>query len=80
MVAKFSVVPLPLLPDALQTWLYWQPLRGLADVPFRIYTGHIPVATCLDDLALQFAWTGLLVLAGHRLLARGLGRLVVQGG
>ena len=37
------IVPLPLFPDWLQPFLYWQPFRGMADVPFHVYSGHIPV-------------------------------------
>ena len=35
------IIPLPLFPDWLQPLLYWQPFRGLADVPYRIYGGNI---------------------------------------
>ena len=42
-------VPLPLFPDWLQPLLYWQPFRGLADVPYRIYGGNIdPHAAVLE--------------------------------
>jgi ABC-2 type transport system permease protein len=74
------VVPLPLFPDWLQPMLYWQPFRGLADVPFRIYSGHIPVADAVLELALQAAWALLVVVFGMQLLQVARRRLVVQGG
>jgi ABC-2 type transport system permease protein len=74
------VVPLPLFPDWLQPLLFWQPFRGLADVPYRIYSGHIPVADALFELAMQAGWTALAILAGMRLLDVARRRLVVQGG
>lgn len=74
------VVPLPLFPDWLQPLLYWQPFRGVADVPFRIYSGHIGISDALPELAVQWLWFGLIVVFGFWLLDRASKRLVVQGG
>lgn len=74
------VVPLPLFPDWLQGFLYWQPFRGMADVPFRIYSGHIAPAEAFAEIALQGGWVVLLVMFGMWLLRRARYRLVVQGG
>jgi ABC-2 type transport system permease protein len=74
------VIPLPLFPDWAQGFLFWQPFKGLADVPFRIYSGHIPVEAAFGEIALQLAWTGVIVAFGMWLLARAGRRLVVQGG
>ena len=67
-------------PDWLQPFLHWQPLRGLADVPYRIYSGNIAVSTAFVEILQQFAWGIVLVGVGYALLARGTTRLVVQGG
>lgn len=82
LVTVFSglVVPLPLFPDWLQPLLYWQPFRGLADVPYRIYSGHIDPHSAVFEILLQFAWTGVIVLGGYALMAYGKSRIVVQGG
>jgi len=74
------IIPLPLFPDFLQPLLDIQPFRGLGDVPFRLFTGNIPVAGLPAVLAHQLAWTAILVLSGRLLLSRALRRLVVQGG
>ncbi len=74
------IVPLPLFPDWLQPFLYWQPFRGLADVPFRIYSGHIDPQSAVFEILLQFAWAGVIVLGGYALMACGKSRVVVQGG
>lgn len=74
------VVPLPLYPDWLQGVLFWQPFRGLADVPFRIYSGHIPPHAAVVEIALQLGWSALIVGFGMWLLGRGGQRVVVQGG
>ena len=74
------VVPLPLFPDWAQPVLELLPFRGLADLPFRLYSGHIPPGQIWGVLANQGAWTLGLVVLGRWLLARGTRRLVVQGG
>jgi ABC-2 type transport system permease protein len=74
------VVPLPLFPDWLQPLLFWQPFRGLADVPFRIYSGHIPADQAWLDIGLQVVWCAVVIGFGIGLLTRAARRLVVQGG
>jgi ABC-2 type transport system permease protein len=75
-----NVVPLPLFPDVLQGVLYWQPFRGLADVPFRIYSGNIGAHAALFEILLQLVWTALIVGIGYLVLDRARARVVVQGG
>ncbi len=75
-----SIAPLPFFPDWAQTILAWLPFRGLMDTPFRLYIGHITLSEALPALGHQLAWTGVLVLIGRWALARGLRRVVVQGG
>lgn len=74
------VVPLPMFPDWLQPLLFWQPFKGLADVPFRIYSGHIAADRAVLEILLQFGWCALIVGFGVFLLGRASRRLVVQGG
>ena len=74
------LIPIPLFPNWAQPLLNFLPFRDLADVPFRIYMGHIPLAQVPVLLFHQLAWTTALILAGRWLLARGMSRLVVQGG
>ena len=81
-VSVFSglIVPLPLFPDWAQSFLFWQPFKGLADVPFRIYSGSIPVSSAGAEILLQCAWVAVIVGLGVALLARARTKLVVQGG
>lgn len=74
------VIPLPLFPDWLQPLLFWQPFKGLADVPFRIYSGHIETGQALLEIALQSGWCLAIAGFGMALLGRACRRLVVQGG
>ncbi len=82
LVTVFSglIVPLPLFPDWLQPLLNWQPFRGLADVPYRIYSGNIPPADIAGELLFVLVWTIALVWLGRLILFRGVRRMVVQGG
>lgn len=73
-------IPLPLFPDWLQGFLYWQPFRGLADVPFRIYSGNIAARAAGFEILLQLIWTALIVAFGYFVLERARARVVVQGG
>ena len=74
------LIPLPLFPDWAQRALGWSPFAGLVDLPFRIYSGHIAGAEIASAIARQLGWTLVLVVFGRWLLARGLRRVVVQGG
>ena len=74
------IVPLPLFPDWMQPFLEWQPFRGLCDVPYRIYSGNIPMAEAANEIVFTLAWTAVIVCFGRYLLSRGVRRLVVQGG
>jgi ABC-2 type transport system permease protein len=74
------IVPLPLLPDWAQPVLRVLPFAGLVDLPFRIFTGHIAPGAAGWVLLHQLTWTLAFVVAGRWLLARGLSRVVVQGG
>jgi len=80
LVFSGMVIPLPLFPDWLQPVIKLLPFRGLCDVPFRIYAGHIPPSEYLHELLLQSAWIVGLIILGRWVLSRGMHRLVVQGG
>jgi ABC-2 type transport system permease protein len=79
-VLSGQLLPIPLFPHWAQVALGFLPFRGLIDVPFRMYMGHIPPGQLGVQLGQQLAWTVALILLGRRLLARGLRRLEVQGG
>ena len=75
-----QLVPLALYPDWLQPALKFLPFSGMLDAPFSLYLGTVPPSGVVGVLAHQLAWTLCFVLLGRFLLARGLKRLVVQGG
>jgi ABC-2 type transport system permease protein len=82
LVTFFSgmLIPLPLFPDWVQPIVQALPFAGLVDLPFRVFTGHIPARASVAVVQRQLLWTLALVLAGRWLLSRGLRRVIVQGG
>ena len=74
------VIPLPMLPDWCQPLIAVLPFRGLLDTPFRIYMGALSGSDAVAALLHQLLWVTALMLLGRAILARGVRRLVVQGG
>ena len=80
LVLTGMMVPLPLLPDGLQTMLRLQPFAGIMDLPIRLFCGELPPGALPEVLALQLFWTAVMLLLGRYLIGRGLKRLEVAGG
>ena len=80
MLLSGMAVPIPLFPDWSQRLLELLPFAGLVDTPARFFTGQLAADRIWLFLARQLIWTGILVIWGRRRLARGLKRVVVQGG
>lgn len=74
------IVPIPLMPVWLQRVAYVLPFRLASDLPFRIYSGNIPVGEGIINIFIQIMWLSVLVLMGRALLSKALKRVVVQGG
>jgi len=74
------VIPVPLMPEWLQTVANLLPFRWAADFPFRVYSGDIPAGEALRGIAAQLVWIAALTAAGSWTLRRALRRIVVQGG
>lgn len=73
-------VPLPLFPDWMQPFLSLQPLRGILDIPCRLYTGVIAASDAHYWLLFQFFWAIAFIIFGKWLMNRALRTLVIQGG
>ena len=74
-----GIIPLPLMPEGLRNVMLVLPFRLASDLPFRIYSGHIPPAEALQGLLLQAFWFAVLLWAGRRAMAAVLKRAVIQG-
>jgi ABC-2 type transport system permease protein len=74
------VIPLPFLPDRVRMVLEFLPPSSIIDTPFRIYTGQYAPEQFSLHIGLQVFWILAVVLFGRTAMARGIRRLVVQGG
>ncbi|MBN1348724.1 ABC transporter permease [candidate division KSB1 bacterium] len=74
------IVPLPLFPDWAQPIVNFLPFRGIMDVPFRLYMGNFSPEQAPQLILHQLVWTAALVVLGRILLAKGVRRIVIQGG
>lgn len=79
-VLSGMIVPLPLFPPALRTFCMALPFRGVADTPYRVYSGHLAGIEVIPAVVHQAVWILLLVLVGRLAMRRGLRRIVIQGG
>ena len=75
-----GVIPIPMMPEAVQNILNFFPFRYVADLPFRIYIGNINGISALVQMGIQLAWLILIVAIGKLALSRKMKNLVVQGG
>ncbi|PGL70202.1 ABC transporter permease [Bacillus sp. AFS055030] len=73
-------IPIPLMPDWLQTVAYFLPFRWTADFPFRVYSGNIPQTEAVIGIVIQIIWLVLLIWLGRIAFNKALRRVVVQGG
>lgn len=82
MTMMFSgmIIPLPLFPDWMQPFISFLPFRGLHDLPARLYMGHVAPQESVGLILHQLTWAICLCLLGRVLLARGIRRVIVQGG
>jgi ABC-2 type transport system permease protein len=74
------IVPLPLMPEAIQKVLMVLPFWLTGDFPFRIYTGHIAVGDALFGVIMQVIWTTVLISLGAVWLSKIRRGIVIQGG
>ncbi len=75
-----AVILLPFMPRAVQRIAYALPFRYLADFPYRLYVGNIPLPEAAAGLGIALAWCAALTLGGRLLMRRFLRRAVIQGG
>lgn len=73
-------LPLRLWPDALQTFLRYQPFAGYLDLPVQFYIGTIDPTHLSEVLLIQWTWTAFFILLGRWIMKRQLRKIIVQGG
>ena len=74
------VIPLPILPAAIQKVLNFMPFRYISDLAFRIYVGSTDLKNALIQIGIGLAWLVVLIVVGKMLIGRALKKTVIQGG
>ena len=75
-----GIIPVPLMPAWLQKIAYALPFRLASDLPFRVYSGNIPIGEAVVGIATQIVWLAALIILGKLAMKKVLMRVVVQGG
>lgn len=73
------VIPLPLFPGWMQTFLRYQPFSGLS-FPMLMFSGGMQPSETPGALLLQCFWAACFIAFGRFSMKRGLRRLTVAGG
>ncbi len=74
------IIPVPLMPSLLKKIVYFLPFRYTSDLPFRIYSGNIPLSEAYVSIGIQLIWIVVLGILGRLYLSKSLHRVVVHGG
>ena len=74
------IIPLAFFPDALEAIAWALPFAAMVQAPIEVFLGHVEGWTLAGLLALQAAWTLVLLAAGRAVFAAGTRKLVLQGG
>ncbi len=75
-----SVMPLPLLPEVIQSISAYLPFRLIGDSPFRIYSGNVGTSDAFVNILLQLVWIVILVIIGQLIMKKALKKVCIQGG
>ena len=75
-----GTIPINFYPKFLQIIAYLLPFRYVADLPFRIYSGNIPVSNATRDLIGGIIWLIVIVIIGYILSKKAIKKAIIQGG
>lgn len=75
-----TVIPLPFMPERLQSILVVLPFRYTADFSFRVYSGHIQGAAVLQGFGMQLFWMSICIILGKVWMHAQLKKVALQGG
>ena len=75
-----EVIPLVFFPQTLKTIAYALPFRYIVDLPFRIYSGNIPVTSAIPDIIGSIIWLFIITIIGYILSKNATKKAVIQGG
>lgn len=75
-----AVVPLPFFPSFLKVIANVLPFHYIADFPFRVYSGNIPLTSCYQLIGNEILWIIVILMIGYFLTVNAVKKVVVQGG
>lgn len=75
-----GTVPITFFPVFLQTISKFLPFRYIIDLPFRVYSGNIPLNETLSVMLGGLLWTIVLFIFGYMLSKKALRNASIQGG
>lgn len=75
-----NLVPIALMPTFWQDLCYMLPFSLAVDLPFRIYSGNIPINDAPVYIIMQIVWLAILTISGTIITNRRLKKVVIQGG
>ncbi len=75
-----AIIPIPFLPDTIQSIFNMLPFASTQNTPYLIYNGYLSGNNAYYAIFLQIAWLFCFVLFGKLLIHKALKNIVVQGG
>lgn len=73
-------IPLPLLPDILNTINYLLPFRLICDLAYQTYSGSMALNNILISISMQMIWIFILIFIGKIIMQKVLTKASIQGG
>lgn len=74
------IIPIPFLPNNIQTIFNILPFASTQSTPFLIYNGYLMGSSLYYALFLQVFWLLFFILFGKLLINKALRKVVIQGG
>lgn len=75
-----TTVPLAFFPKFLKVVADILPFKYIVDVPFRIYSGNIPITNAISSLFIGLIWFIVTLIFGYILSQKAIRKAVIQGG
>jgi ABC-2 type transport system permease protein len=76
-----GLIPIPLMPDIVQTILKYTPFYYIQNIPFNIYNGYISGnLEIIKIIGIQIFWIVILISFGKWIMNKSMKKVVIQGG
>ena len=75
-----ALIPLAFFPNGVGAALRWLPFAGITDTPARLYLGQLTGAHATLAVALEVAWTVVLLALGRGIWRAATREVTIHGG